>query len=103
MPVFLAIQKCFHVGVGRHNLECLINPAINQSGEVTMGVAGLQSERCTWPVSMQTDWRSSHRGDGHRDAGEGSSLGKGTQKKSQGVKMGWLVDYFIQSTDIFFE
>lgn len=42
--VFLAIQKCFHVSVGGQNLECLINPAINKSGEVTIGVTELQSK-----------------------------------------------------------
>lgn len=28
--------------MGGHNLECLINPAINKSGEVTIGVTKLQ-------------------------------------------------------------
>lgn len=30
-----------------------------------------------------------------------SWLGKVLGTKSQGVKMGWLVDYFIQATDFF--
>lgn len=42
--VFLAMQKCFHVSVGGHALECLINLAINKSGEVTIGVNKLQSK-----------------------------------------------------------
>lgn len=42
MPCFLGHLECFHVSVGGQNLECLINPAINKSGEVTIGVTELQ-------------------------------------------------------------
>lgn len=101
---FPAIQKCFHVGVGRHNLECLINPAINQGGEVTMGVAELPSERCPWPVSMQADGWSSRRGDGHR-VQERRLLGKRFSEQKPGCQdglVGWLFHsihrYFLSNS-----
>lgn len=43
-PVLLVLQKCFRGSVGGHNLECLINPAINKSREATIGVTKLQSK-----------------------------------------------------------
>lgn len=37
----VATQKCTLISVGGHSLECLINPAINKSGEVTVGITEL--------------------------------------------------------------
>lgn len=82
-------------------MECLIKPAINKSGEVTIGVTKLQ-------------WKATHLASLHANRlvekpPVGSNLGaqnkeagwkKGSEQKS-GVKMGCLVDYFFQPTEIY--
>lgn len=82
-------------------MECLINAAINKSGEVTSGVtkppskamllACLHANRLVEkpPVRRHTELSN-------REAGWEKVF-----NRKQGITMGWLVDYFIQSTDIF--
>ena len=53
---------------------------------------------CTWPLSMQTDWRRSRLWGGTSECRKGKLVGKRDAEQKPGCQ-DRLVDYFIQSTD----
>lgn len=71
-------------------MECLINPAINKSREATIGVTKLQSKAMHLASLHANRWV------------EKPPMGRNIrmQNKNQGIKMGWSVDVFFQSTAI---